>query len=157
MDLSIAGQAAKPSGATVLTGARIVTMAERQGGVIENGVIVITGNRITAVGQPAQWPCPLARHDRSGRQDDHPGPDRRARARPARAMTTSSRTRTGAPSAHLALGVTTIFDPSSRPARSFVAEEMQRAGLILGPRIFSTGEIVYGARSRGTLNDIKEL
>src|SRR5262249_49665435 len=59
--------------------------------------------------------------------------------------------------AHLALGVTTIFDPSSTASEIFVAEEMQRAGLIQGPRIFSTGEIVYGARSPGTLNDIKNL
>ena len=73
-----------------------------------------------------------------------------------RAMMTSSRTRTGARSAHLALGVTTVFDPSNAASEAFVSEEMQRAGLILGPRIFSTGEIVYGARSRGTLNDIKD-
>ena len=58
--------------------------------------------------------------------------------------------------AHLALGVTTVFDPSNAASEAFVSEEMQRAGLILGPRTFSTGEIVYGARSRGTLNDIKD-
>ncbi len=57
---------------------------------------------------------------------------------------------------HLALGVTTVFDPSSTASEIFVAEEMQRAGLIVASRIFSTGEIVYGARSPGTLNDINE-
>jgi hypothetical protein len=57
--------------------------------------------------------------------------------------------------AHLALGVTTVFDPSSQASTVFAAQEMQRAGLILGPRIFSTGEIVYGARGRGNFNDIQ--
>ena len=31
----------------------------------------------------------------------------------------------------------------------FAAAEMQRAGLILAPRIFSTGEIIYGAKAAG--------
>ena len=48
---------------------------------------------------------------------------------------------------HLALGVTTVHDPSSTASEIFVAGEMQRAGMILAPRTFSSGEIVYGARS----------
>jgi len=51
--------------------------------------------------------------------------------------------------AHLALGVTTVHDPSSTASEVFAAAEMQRAGVILGPRLFSTGEIVYGARNPG--------
>ena len=50
---------------------------------------------------------------------------------------------------HLALGITTVHDPSSTASEIFVAGEMQRAGLILAPRTFSSGEIVYGARSPG--------
>lgn len=51
--------------------------------------------------------------------------------------------------AHLALGVTTIHDPSSRASEIFAASEMQRAGVILAPRIFSTGEVIYGAKAPG--------
>ncbi|MFN6934044.1 MAG: amidohydrolase family protein, partial [Tsuneonella sp.] len=47
----------------------------------------------------------------------------------------------------LAMGSTTVHDPSARPAQIFAASERQRAGLMLAPRIFSTGEIVYGAKS----------
>jgi imidazolonepropionase-like amidohydrolase len=36
----------------------------------------------------------------------------------------------------------------------FAAAEMQRAGLILAPRIFSTGEIIYGARAAGAFAEI---
>ena len=48
---------------------------------------------------------------------------------------------------NLALGVTTRHDPSSRSALVFPALEMVRAGKIIGPRSFSTGEIVYGAKN----------
>ena len=49
--------------------------------------------------------------------------------------------------AHLAFGVTTIHDPSNTASHIFPAAEMQQAGVILAPRIFSTAEIVYGARA----------
>jgi imidazolonepropionase-like amidohydrolase len=49
--------------------------------------------------------------------------------------------------ATLAFGVTTIFDPSNDATTVFAAADMQRAGLILAPRIYSTGDIIYGARS----------
>ena len=156
VDLSISVAAAKPSGVLVLTGARIVTMADSNGGVIEDGVIVINDNRITRVGPASSVPvAPGARtidlegktiipglidaHAHGPQGDDDIIPNQNWSAL-----------------AHLALGVTTVFDPSNAASEAFVSEELQRAGLIVGPRTFSTGEIVYGARSRGTLNDIKD-
>lgn len=154
-DLSIPVQAAKPSGVTVLTGARIITMADDTGGVIDNGVVVITGNRITAVGRAGTVAIPSGARtvDLAGKTimpglvDAHAhGPYGDGDIIPNQNWSAI---------AHLALGVTTVFDPSSQASTAFASQEMQRAGLILGPRIFSTGEIVYGARSRGTLNDIQ--
>src|SRR3546814_9370824 len=46
-------------------------------------------------------------------------------------------------------GVTTAHDPSNTASEVFAAAEMQRAGLILMPRAFSSGEIVYGAKAPG--------
>jgi imidazolonepropionase-like amidohydrolase len=59
--------------------------------------------------------------------------------------------------ANLALGTTTIHDPSARAAEIFVASEMQRAGKILSPRIFSTGEIIYGAKSPDVYAEINSF
>jgi imidazolonepropionase-like amidohydrolase len=59
--------------------------------------------------------------------------------------------------ANLALGTTTIHDPSNNAIEVFAASEMQRAGLILAPRIFSTGEIIYGAKAAGSFADIGKL
>jgi len=49
--------------------------------------------------------------------------------------------------AHLALGVTTVHNPASTAHLVFAAAEYARAGLILSPRIYSTGEIIYGAKN----------
>jgi imidazolonepropionase-like amidohydrolase len=55
---------------------------------------------------------------------------------------------------NLALGTTTLHDPSSQAAHVFAAAEMQQAGKILAPRIFSTGEIIYGAKNAGVYAQI---
>ena len=47
--------------------------------------------------------------------------------------------------ARLAFGVTTIHDPSNDTHSIFAASEMTKAGVIHGPRTFSTGTILYGA------------
>jgi Tol biopolymer transport system component len=140
VDLSLPVTAAKPSGTTVLTGARIVTMADATGGVIENGVIVITGNRITAIGPAASVSVPngARRVDVAGKTiipgliDAHAhGPQGDDDIIPNQNWSAL---------AHLALGVTTVFDPSNQASEAFPSEEMQRAGMILGPRTFSTPE-----------------
>lgn len=47
--------------------------------------------------------------------------------------------------ANLAFGVTTTHDPSSNSEITFAQSEMVKAGTLVGPRIFSTGTILYGA------------
>jgi imidazolonepropionase-like amidohydrolase len=47
--------------------------------------------------------------------------------------------------ANLAYGVTTTHDPSSNTEMVFSQSEMVKAGNMIGPRIFSTGTILYGA------------
>jgi imidazolonepropionase-like amidohydrolase len=52
--------------------------------------------------------------------------------------------------ASLALGVTTLHDPSNDTSEIFSHAELQRAGLVVAPRIFSTGTILYGAKASAT-------
>src|SRR5690606_5467001 len=47
--------------------------------------------------------------------------------------------------ANLAYGVTTAHDPSNDTREFFAGAELQRAGALVGPRLFSTGTILYGA------------
>ena len=147
VSLSMDVPAAKPTGTVALTGARVVTMARADGGIIDDATILIRGDRIVAVGPRASVTIPAGTKtiDVAGKTiipglvDAHAhgpqGDDELVPQQNWNAM------------ANLALGTTTIHDPSSRSAEIFPAAEMQRAGLILAPRIFSTGEIIYGAKA----------
>ena len=46
---------------------------------------------------------------------------------------------------NLAYGVTTMHDPSANSEMVFSQSEMIKAGYMVGPRVFSTGTILYGA------------
>jgi Tol biopolymer transport system component len=85
VSLAMPVTAEKPSGVTVITGARVVTMAGADGGIIENGVIVIDGKPDPQHRPGRRDPQHPHRRqgDRRGRQDDHPGPDRCPRPWPA--------------------------------------------------------------------------
>ncbi|PZN96953.1 MAG: amidohydrolase [Alphaproteobacteria bacterium] len=145
--LGIDVAADKPGATIALTGARVVTMADKDGGIIDDGVIVIRGDRILAVGKRGAIAIPpdartidvtgktiipglVDAHAHGPQGDDDLVPQQNWSAM-----------------ANLAMGTTTIHDPSSRAAEIFVASELQRAGKILAPRIFSTGEIIYGAKA----------
>ncbi len=130
-----------PAGRTAITGARIVTM--RGSEVIENGTIVLNGNRIEAVGANLPVPSGATVIDASGKTiipgiiDAHwhggMGSDEIIPQQ------------NWVHYAGLGYGVTTIHDPSNDTSEVFAASELQKAGLIVAPRIFSTGTIVYGA------------
>jgi imidazolonepropionase-like amidohydrolase/Tol biopolymer transport system component len=146
VSLSMTVPADVPTGRVALVGARIITMADAQGGIIDDGVIVIDGNRITAVGRRGQVVIPADARtvDVTGKTiipgliDGHAhGPQGEDDLIPQLNWSAMS---------HLALGVTTVNDPSSTASEIFPAAEMQRAGILLAPRTFSSGEIVYGAR-----------
>lgn len=147
VSLAMTQRAAKPSGTVVLTGAKLLTMAGDGAGAIDNGVIVIEGDRIKAVGAVGEVAVPSGAKmiDASGKVimpglvDAHAhGPQGVGDLIPEQNWSLIQ---------NLALGTTTIHDPSSQASMIFAASERQRAGMLLGPRIFSTGEIIYGAKS----------
>ena len=129
-----------------LVGARIVTMSDDNGGIIEDGVLVTDGNRIAAVGARANVDIPANATvvDVSGRTIVPGLIDAHAHGSQGEGIIPQQN---WVDHATLALGVTTMHDPSNDATEVFAAAEMQRAGRILAPRIFSTGDIVYGARS----------
>jgi imidazolonepropionase-like amidohydrolase/Tol biopolymer transport system component len=138
-----------PSGWVALVGARVITMANEAGGIIDDAVVLIEGNRIRQVGRRGEVNIPAAARqvDVAGRFimpgliDGHAhGQQGESDLIPQQNWSAMS---------HLALGVTTVHDPSSTASEIFAASEMQRAGIIIAPRTFSSGEIVYGARSPG--------
>jgi imidazolonepropionase-like amidohydrolase len=60
--------------------------------------------------------------------------------------------------ANLAFGVTTTYDPSNDTKTIHALSEVQKAGQLVAPRIYSTGTILYGAdtRFRATVDSLDD-
>ena len=154
VSLSMTQAASKHKGIVVITGAKIVTMADKDGGVIENGAIVIDGDRITAVGAAGAITVPAGAVtvDATGKTIAPGFVD--AHAHGSHGDDELVPQQNWSEIVNLAMGTTTSHNPSSRASEIFVSSEMQRAGLILAPRIFSTGEVIYGAKAAGVYAEI---
>jgi len=153
VSLSMRAVADKPQGAAIIRNARIITMAGAGGGVIENGHIVIRGNRIAAVGAgEAAYPAGARVIDAAGKTVVPGYIDAHAHGGQAEDGIIPEQNWTAI--AHLALGVTTIHDPSNDAVEIFPASELQRTGKIIAPRLFSTGDVVYGAKAPGFFSEI---
>lgn len=146
LDLSFEVKADKPDTKVALTNARVITM-DRQRRVYDSATVLLNGNRIEAIADSADLEVPAGYQslDLSGKTlipgfvDIHAhGPYGSGEIIPQQNWNLM---------AHLALGVTTVHNPSSSANLVFSAAEYRNAGLILGPRIFSTAEIIYGAQS----------
>jgi Tol biopolymer transport system component/imidazolonepropionase-like amidohydrolase len=126
-----------------LSGARLITMQGEQ--VIEDGVVLVKGNRIANVGTRAAVSIPADAQviDVSGKTIVPGFIDVHAHVNH---FQSGPSTRANWPYyANLAYGVTTAHDPSATTAFVFSQSELVKAGKLVGPRIFSTGTILYGA------------
>ncbi|MCB9854024.1 MAG: PD40 domain-containing protein [Phycisphaerales bacterium] len=145
IDIAPTVDADRPEGLIALRGARIITMHGDD--VIENGTIIVKNNRIMQVGPADEVDIPSYGNvvDVSGKTiipglvdvHDH-GPYASLGIHPQQNWALYCK---------LAFGVTTTHDPSHDTHAIFSASEMQRAGEIVAPRIFSTGTILYGAKA----------
>ena len=138
-----------PAGRIALVGARVVTMrnADKQREIIEDGVVLTRGNRIEAVGRRSDVKVPVDATviDMKGRTIVPGLVDVHAHGPAAFEEITPQQNWTHY--ADVAFGVTTIHDPSNDTSSIFSAAELQRAGRIVAPRLFSTGTILYGANA----------
>ncbi|MFQ5767298.1 MAG: amidohydrolase family protein [Acidobacteriota bacterium] len=159
LDLRFKAAADRPAGRIALSNARIVTMrdANREQEIIENGVVLIHGNRIEAVGKAGEVEIPSeARVMDMGGRTIIPGlVDVHAHGALGRSEIIPGQN--WMQMANLAFGVTTIHDPSNDTSTIFAASELQKAGMMVAPRIFSTGTILYGAHQPGYTADIASL
>jgi imidazolonepropionase-like amidohydrolase len=157
LSLSMPVTSDRPSGMVAFTGARIVTMADKSGAIIDNGVVLVENDRIKAVGRVGELTIPAGAKtiDVTGKTIIPGLVD--AHAHGPHGVDDMTPQQNWVNMLNLAMGVTTRHDPSSSAATVFPAVEMQRAGLIIGPRSFSTGEIVYGAKAADVYAEINGL
>ncbi len=145
LNLSFKHKADKPQGYKALVGGNIVTMrnANNEQEVIKGGTVLIKDNRIVVVGKDVEIPKGTEVIDVTGKTiipglvDAHAhGAQGRREIIPQQNWMMYS---------NVSFGVTTIHDPSNDTTEIFSAAELQRAGKIVAPRIYSTGTILYGA------------
>ncbi len=159
-EIGFQATADRPAGRIALVGGRLVTMRDALAGtreVIEDGVVLVEGNRIAAVGPADQVAVPADARvfDVTGKTvlpglvDVHAhGGAAREEMNPLQNWQQYS---------SLSFGVTTVHDPSNDTSSIFSAAELQRAGRIVAPRIFSTGTILYGAHVPGFKAEVDSL
>ena len=144
-----------PKGLVALVGGKVLTMEGEE--IINDGVVLIDGKRIKAVGTRSAVKIPSGAEviDVTGKTvmpglvDAHAhGPQGSNEIIPQQNWKNY---------ATLSLGVTTIHDPSNDTTEIFAASELQKAGDIVGPRIFSTGSILYGASAAGYTSHVDSL
>lgn len=134
-------KADKPTGTIAFTNARIITMNGDE--VIEGGTVLVENNLIKAVGKNVTIPNGAKVIDAAGKTIIPGMIDAHAHGAHFRYGLT--------PKAHwpyyanLAYGVTTMHDPSANSEMVFAQSELVKAGEMVGPRVFSTGTILYGA------------
>ncbi len=133
-----------PSGVVAFVGGRIVTMAGDE--VIDDGTLVVDGNRIVAVGPRAEVLVPAGAHVVDAAGDTLLPGFIDVHAHGGAAANGMIPEQNWQHLATLAFGVTTTHDPSNDTATIFTASEMAKAGRIASPRIYSTGTILYGAQ-----------
>jgi Tol biopolymer transport system component/imidazolonepropionase-like amidohydrolase len=136
-----------PEGAIVFENARVITMENDR--VIENGVVVVERNKIVFVGSQTEYQAAKFKVNNPkiidcagktimpGMIDVHAHPGNfRFGLNPQKQWEYY---------AQLAYGVTTQHDPSVNSEMAFSNAEMLKAGRMVGPRLYSTGTILYGA------------
>lgn len=137
----------QPDEVVAFTNARIVTMrdAENSQEVIENGTIVLRGNTIAAVGAAGEVEVPAGANviDAAGKTIVPGMIDVHAHASNFGSGVVPQQN--WAYYANLAFGITTLHDPSATTEFVFSQAELLQAGRMVGPRMFSTGTILYGA------------
>ncbi|MGY3266809.1 amidohydrolase family protein [Lysobacter sp. HA35] len=136
-----------PEGSIAFTHGRVVTMrdAEHTQEVIDDGTVVVQGDHITAVGPASQVAVPggarvIDVHGKTivpGYIDVH--------AHSANFGSGVVPQQNWAYYTNLAFGITTMHDPSASTEFVFSQSELLKAGKMVGPRLFSTGTILYGA------------
>ncbi len=133
-----------PQGSLALTGARVVTMNGEQ--VLARADVVITGNRIAGVGPSGQVAIPdgARRIDASGTTIMPGLIDTHAHLHYS-GFETFPETKWEY-AANLAYGVSTVYDPSAPTLDVFAQAELVEAGLMLGPRVLSSGMVLYGGQ-----------
>jgi imidazolonepropionase-like amidohydrolase len=140
-DIVVERPRSRPKGSVLLTGARIITMKGTE--VIPQGDVLVTDNRIAAVGKRGSLTAPAGTRtiDVAGKTVMPGFVDAHSHMWAPRSL---HQTEVWQYLANLAYGVTTTRDPQTSTPDVFAYADMVDAGMMPGPRVYATGPGVFG-------------
>ncbi len=153
-DITITAAKDRPTGSVVLRGARIITMKGDQ--VIPRGDVVVTGNRIVAVGAQGSVAIPSGARtiDVSGKTIMPGLVDIHAHMWPQWGVHSPQPYMY---TANLAYGVTTTRDPQTSQSDVISYGDAVDVGQIIGPRIYATGPGIFANDDVTSADDAREV
>jgi Tol biopolymer transport system component len=147
IDIGLTVPTDQPQDVVAFVGGRVITMRdpEQRQEIIEDGVVVVRGESIAAVGPRGEVAIPTGARivDAKGKTLMPGFVDVHAHAAHFGAGVVPQQN--WAYYANLAYGITTMHDPSASTEFVFSQSELVKAGTMVGPRVTSTGTILYGA------------
>ena len=153
-DVTLSAAKDRPVGSVVLRGARIITMKGDL--VIARGDVVVTNNRIAAVGEQGSVAVPAGARviDVSGKTIMPGLMDIHAHMWPQWGVHSPQPYMY---TANLAYGVTTTRDPQTSTADVISYGDAVDVGQIIGPRIYATGPGIFIQDDVSSADDAKEV
>lgn len=154
VDVEIIVDKDKPKGTIALRNARIITMKGPE--IIERGDIVITDNRITAIGPAGKVAIPAGAviRDLKGKTVMPGLVDVHAHTWVAWGV---HRAQVSQFLAQLAFGVTTQRDPQTSSEDALTYQDLMDAGQLIGPRLYSTGPGIFAGDNIRSLEDARDV
>lgn len=153
--INVSYQKDLPKGTLLLKGARIISMKNDE--ILEKGDILVENNRIKSVGPSGSFSVPKGTKeiDVTGKTILPGFVDTHAHLRPAWGI---HKQQVWMYAANLAYGVTTTRDPQTGTTDVLTYADMVDAGMIDGPRIYSTGPgLGYWGYQLESLEHTKEV
>ncbi|ACT60201.1 amidohydrolase family protein [Hirschia baltica] len=146
LDLGFSVEAPEEKGLFAFVGGRVIPI---EGDVIENGVVVVEGNKIKLFGRQEDVAIPDEAQivDITGKTIMPGFLDAHGHIDCCYGVDVMPQKHAGRYAA-LAYGVTTNFDPYSNDQLSYEAGEMTAAGQLVGPRWFSSAQVIHGVEGR---------
>ncbi|OHX65394.1 amidohydrolase family protein [Flammeovirga pacifica] len=142
VEIGLTLASSKPSTSILLKNARIITVNQKDD-VLEGTDILIKENKIVEIGKNLSVNKDVEIIDCTGKTIMPGIVDAHAHLGAFRLGLSAQQN--WPYYANLAYGVTTTHDPSANSEMVFNQSEMVRTGAMVGPRIYSTGVILYGA------------
>jgi Tol biopolymer transport system component/imidazolonepropionase-like amidohydrolase len=144
-----------PEGSFLLRGARVIPM--KGDAVLENADVLVTANRIAAVGPSGTLSIPAGAktYDAKGETIIPGFVDTHAHLHYSGFELFPEAKWEYV--ANLAYGVTTVYDPSAPSLDVFAQAEDVEAGLMVGPRVYSSGDVLYGGQQAGVFAEVNNL